>query len=176
LKQRLDHSEDESHHAKLPERPTSSHHAAQHATHDDGQKKTFGEKLKDKVTGTTHEERTRMRAQRDKEEREYYEAHMRLRQAMQRAEMTGKPQFFAKDKNGQDIYIEPSGGAGMGYGGYSRGYGVNPYANGPYANPNTRFIRPTAQYGRPYGPYGGGLGMPIAGGLLGGMLLGGLMF
>ena len=40
-----------------------------------------------------------------------------LRQAMQRAQMTGQPQFFAKDKNGRNVYIELPGGPGMGYGG-----------------------------------------------------------
>ncbi|KIW57780.1 hypothetical protein PV05_02340 [Exophiala xenobiotica] len=162
-------SDDESHaHPELPPRPNQ----AQNPT-----KKTFGEKFKDKVTGTTHEERVKARAEREKEEREYYEAHMRLRQAMQRAEMTGQPQWFAKDRDGKDIYIEPST-SGYGYGGYGpRGYGVNPYTSGPYANPNARFIRPGYPYSRPYGAYGGGgLGMPVAGGLLGGLLLGGLLF
>ncbi|KAJ9618051.1 hypothetical protein H2204_013200 [Knufia peltigerae] len=170
--------DDKDHHAfpELPPRPNNSRHQSQQqgaAT-----KKSFGEKLKDKVTGTTHDERVKNRAQREQEEREYYEAHMRLRQAMQRAEMTGQPQFFAKDRDGRDIYIEPSN-PGYGYGGGygNRGYGVNPYSSGPYANPNARFIRPGYPYGRPYGGYyGGGAGLPIAGGLLGGLLLGGLLF
>ncbi|EXJ94000.1 hypothetical protein A1O1_02393 [Capronia coronata CBS 617.96] len=167
-----DHSEDEAHtsNPSLPPRP---------ATGKAADKKSFGEKLKDKVTGTTHEERVRDRARREEEERRYYEAHLKLRQAMQKAQMTGQPQFFAKDKDGKDIYIEPPSGPGYGYGGYgARGYGVNPFAQGPYyANPNVRVIRPTYPYNRPYGQYGGGgVGLPIAGGLLGGMLLGGLLF
>ncbi|KAI1619229.1 hypothetical protein EDD37DRAFT_304962 [Exophiala viscosa] len=171
-----EHSDDEHHAypADLPERPQASRNPS---------KKTFGEKLKDKVTGSTHEERVKQRAQREKEEREYYEAHMRLRQAMQKAEMTGQPQFFAKDKDGKDIYIEPPSGMGSGYNGYgAQGYGINPYSSGPYgpgsySQGNARYIRPGYQYGRPYGAYGGGgLGLPIAGGLMGGMLLGGLMF
>lgn len=170
-----EHSDDESHHnsgPELPPRPTGSH-----APGAGGAKKSFGERVKDKVTGMTHEERALDRQERAREEQEYYEAHMRLRQAMQRAQMTGQPQFFAKDRNGRDIYIEPPGGPGMGYGGYARGYGVNPYSSGPYANPNVRFIRPGYPYNRPYGAYrGGGYGLPIAGGLAGGMLLGGLLF
>ena len=166
-----DHSEDERSHPSLPARPSTTQAAT---------KKSFGERLKDKVTGTTHEERVRDRARREAEEKEYYEAHLKLRQAMQRAEATGQPQFFAKDKDGKDIFIEPPGGPGYGYGGYgARGYGVNPYADpsSPYANPNARFIRPGYPYNRPYGPYsGGGYGLPIAGGLLGGLLLGGLLF
>ncbi|KIW18197.1 hypothetical protein PV08_02485 [Exophiala spinifera] len=165
--------EDHHEHAPLPELPPRPNQGQSHTA----TKKSFGEKLKDKVTGTTHDERVKNRAQREQEEREYYEAHMRLRQAMQRAELTGQPQFFAKDRDGRDIYIEPSN-PGYGYGNYgNRGYGVNPYASGPYANPNARFIRPGYPYGRPYGGYyGGGAGLPIAGGLLGGLLLGGLLF
>ena len=164
-----DHSEDEQFPPNLPARPSGSKETS-------AQKKSFGEKLKDKVTGSTHDERVQDRARRAEEEREYYEAHMKLRQAMQQAQITGQPQFFAKDKNGKDIYIEPPGyGYGGGYG--PRGYGVNPYSGGPYANPNARFIRPGGPYGRPYGAYpGGGLGFPVAGGLLGGLLLGGLLF
>lgn len=166
-----EHSEDEGH-ATRPAPPQ------QPSTFKASQKKTFGEKLKDKVTGTTHEERVRERARREEEERQYYEAHLKLRQAMQKAQMTGQPQFFAKDRDGKDIYIEPPSGPGFGYGGYGTGgYGINPYSQGPYANPNVRVIRPSYPYNRPYGPYGGGgFGLPIAGGLLGGMLLGGLMF
>lgn len=165
-----DHSEDESHPpAELPPRPSASNNPS---------KKSLGEKLKDKVTGTTHDERTRSRAQREQQEREYYQAHLRLRQAMQRAQMTGQPQFFAKDRDGKDIYVEPPGMGYGGYGGYGpNGYGVNPYSGGIYSDPNVRFIRPSYPYNRPYGAYGGGgAGLPIAGGLLGGLLLGGLLF
>ena len=58
----------------------------------------------------------------------------------------------------------------------------NPYAQGPYTIPNARFIpypAPNAGYYRPgYGGYGPGYGMglPIMGGLLGGAMLGGLLF
>lgn len=164
-----EHSEDESHFPALPPRPNN----AQGPT-----KKSLGEKLKDKVTGKTHDERVRDRAKREQEERQYYEAHMKLRQAMRQAEITGQPQFFAKDKDGKDIYIEPPQGAGYGYGGYgSGGYGVNPYQSAPYGGPNGRYIRPGYPYNRPYGGgYGGGFGLPIAGGLLGGLLLGGVLF
>lgn len=164
----MDHSEDETHGGTgpaLPDRPSKS-------------KKTFGEKLKDKVTGSTHEERERHRAQRAEEERQNYEMHLKLRRAMQQAQVTGQPQFLAKDRDGKNVYIEPPGGPGYGYGGYGpQGYGVNPYSSGPYADPNARFVRPNNPYNRPYGPYGGGgFGLPIAGGLLGGLLLGGLLF
>ncbi len=149
-----DHSEDEHFPPELPARPAGSKDSTAA-----GQKKSFGEKLKDKVTGMTHEERVRDRARRDEEERQYYEAHIKLRRAMQQAQITGQPQYFAKDRDGKDIYIEPPGGPGYGYGGYGqRGYGVNPYGGNPYGGPNTRFIRPGYPYNRPYGAYPGGGG------------------
>lgn len=159
--------------ANLPSRP------GQASTSQPGQKKGFGERLKDKVTGTTHEERERERAQRAEEERQYYEMHARFRAALNKAQMTGEPQWFAKDRDGKDIYIEPPAPAGYGYGGNyggygARGYGYNPYTSGPYGAPNARYVRPNYAYGRP--GYGGGIGLPIAGGLLGGALLGGLLF
>lgn len=154
----------------LPPRPSNV--ADPHA------KKSFGERFKEKVTGHTKEERAQIRRQREEEERQYYEAHMRFRDCLQRAQMTGQPQFFAKDADGKEVYIEPPNtGYGPYGGGYSNGYGYNPYTAGPYANPNARFIRPQGPYNRPYGSgYGGGYGFPIAGGLLGGLLLGGLLF
>jgi len=168
--------EDDHHHPELPPRPNGKGKK---------DKKSFGEKFKDKMTGMTHEERVQERARRAEQERQYYEAHMKFRQAMQQAQITGQPQFLAKDKDGKDVYVEPPGAPGAGFGDYGgRGYGVNPYSSGPYADPNARFIRPAYPYQRPgygygYGPgygYGSGLGLPIAGGLLGGLLLGGLLF
>jgi hypothetical protein len=105
-----DHSEDEHFPPELPERPAGSK-VPQHSTAaaSSTQKKSFGEKLKDKVTGSTHEEREQKRAVRAEEERQYYEAHQKLRRAMQQAQITGQPQFFAKDRDGKNIYIEPPG-------------------------------------------------------------------
>lgn len=139
----------------------------------------LGEKLKEKVTGQSKEERAKAKALREKQEQEYYEAHQKFRQAMHQAQVTGKPVLFARDAQGRDVYVEPPSQYGGGYGGgYGQNaYGYNPYQSGPYASPNARFIRPPGAYGRPYGRgYGGGMGMPLAGGLMGGMLLGGLMF
>lgn len=176
-RQHMDTTDEEGDHhetAALPPRPTGSKE----------QKKGLsglGRKMKDKVTGMTHEERQAERAQREEEERKYYEMHQKFRQAMATAQATGQPQFFAKDKDGKDIYVEPPQNYGARYngpyGGGGAGYGYNPYQSGLYGNPNARFIRPQAPYGRPYGPgYGGGMGMPLMGGMMGGMLLGGLLF
>ena len=129
--------------------------------------------MKDKLTGSTHEQRAAERRQREEEERRTYERHQQIRVAMMRAAETGQPQFIGKDRNGKEVYIEPPQGAQMPPG----AYGYNPYTQGPYANPNATFIRPQYEYGRPYGyGYGGGYGLPLAGGLMGGMLLGGMMF
>ncbi|KAF2859600.1 hypothetical protein K470DRAFT_258778 [Piedraia hortae CBS 480.64] len=158
------HTDDEDSASELPPRPESS-------------KKGFGRKFKDKMTGTTHEQREQKRQQRAQEEQRAYEQHMRIRRAMGEALRTGQPQCIGQDRQGKDIYIEPPGyGGGMGYG---SGYGYNPYGSGIYTTPNARYVRPAAPYGRPYyGGYGGGLGMPLAlgmgGGLLGGMMLGGM--
>lgn len=141
-------------------------------------KGSFSDRMKEKMTGMTKEERAQLRAQLEKQEQEYYEAHIRFRQAMNQAQMTGQPAFFARDQQGHEIYIEPPNAYRGGYGPYgNHGYAYNPYQSGPYANPNARFIRPTDPYGRPYGTRpGGGYGLPIAGGVLGGLLLGGLIF
>lgn len=142
---------------------------------------SLGRRMKDKLTGTTHEQREAARRQREEEERRLYELHRKIRTAMARAMETGQPQYLGKDRDGKDIYIEPPAPYAPGYGGGYYGGGAtafNPYTHGgPYASPNARFIRPGVPYSRPYGyGYGGGLGLPVAGGLLGGMMLGGLMF
>ncbi|RMZ79689.1 hypothetical protein DV738_g3236, partial [Chaetothyriales sp. CBS 135597] len=157
-------------------------------------KKTLGERLKEKATGMTKEERHAERQKRAEQERQYYEAHIKFRNALAEASRTGQPVFFMKDRDGHDVYVEPPtiytgyGGPpiatgyappyGSPYGGvpprpaayFGPGsYAINPYASGIYANPNARFIRPQQPYGRPYGGGGGmSYGLPIAGGLLAG--------
>jgi len=152
----------------LPDRPDH------HDKHASGKPK-FSERLKEKVTGRTKEERAEDRRKQEEEERQYYEAHLKFRQAMQQAQTTGQPAYLGKNRDGQEVFIEPPNMGG--YAPYNNGYGYNPYSSGPYANPNARFVRPSYPYNRPYGAgYGGGYGLPVAGGLLGGMLLGGLLF
>ena len=138
--------------AELPPRPTARDRKASKAG--------LGTRMKDKLTGTTKEERQAQRAKQAEEERKYYEMHQKYRQAMDEAMRTGQPVFVAKDKDGRDVYIEPPGGPGAsGYAsqqGRSGAQMLNPYTNGPYANPNARFVRPQAQYARPMGyGYGG---------------------
>ncbi|KAL9619145.1 MAG: hypothetical protein Q9160_006234 [Pyrenula sp. 1 TL-2023] len=165
--------EEGGHHAQSFSSPTTPV-AATSEVHGQDKKGGFGRKMKDKLTGTTHEQREVQRRQRAEQERRAYEMHLQLRQAMTRAIHTGEPQFVCKDQEGRDVYIEPPGGPGGVYGG--RGYGYNPYVQGPYASPNVRFIRPAGPYGRPGGlGYGGGIGLPLMGGLLGGALIGGAL-
>ena len=166
-------SEDDSHHhaqqhpaagsAELPPRPNQA----------PGGVSKFGRRMKDKMTGTTHEQREEQRRLRAIEEEKTYRRHMEMRQAMSRAAQTGEPQLIGKGKDGKDIYIEPPRGMGMPSGG---GYGYNPYQQGPYGHPNATFVRPQYPYSRPYGGgFGGGYGLPLAGGLMGGLLLGDMM-
>ncbi|RMD40928.1 hypothetical protein DV735_g4202, partial [Chaetothyriales sp. CBS 134920] len=172
-----------------------------------GKKKTLGERLKEKATGMTKEERHAERQKRAEQERQYYEAHIKFRNALAEATRSGQPVFFMKDRDGHDVYVEPPT-IYTGYGGpqlaagyhpaapYASPYGpplqpqrpgpayfgpgsyaINPYSSGIYANPNARFIRPQQPYGRPYGGGSGmSYGLPIAGGLLAGGLLGAALF
>ncbi|KAK4496929.1 hypothetical protein PRZ48_011378 [Zasmidium cellare] len=170
-------------HPELPPRPDGKGKATD---------RTFGRKLKDKLTGMSHEERVQERKVRAEQEQKMYEQHMRVRQAMAQAMQTGQPQYLGKDRDGKDVYVEPpappagygyGGGYGGGYGYSGGGYGYSPYRGaqggpGIYSTPNARYIRPQQPYGRP--GYGGGYGLPLAagigGGLLGGLLLGDLLF
>lgn len=134
----------------------------------------FGRKMKDKMTGSSHEERDRERLNRAKAEQAAYERHQMLRSAMAKAIQTGEPQLVGKDKSGKDLYIEPPNGASLPRG----GNGYSPYNDGPYTRTlgNSRYVRPSYPYSRPYGGgYGGGYGLPLLGGLGGGLLLGEMM-
>ena len=155
--------------AELPPRPVGQ------------EKKTLGRRLKDKITNTTHEQREAERRKRAEEEAQAFAAYQAFRRAMAEARRTGRPQYLGKSRDGKDIYLEPPepplgfGGPGgyYGRGAYGNTQAYNPYAQGPYANPDARFIRPAGPYSRPNGlGYGGGLGLPLIGGLAGGLLLG----
>lgn len=164
--------EDAPHHA--PQSKPSATASTSQSTEQISSVHRFGRKMKDKVTSSTHEEREKERKQRSEEERKAYEVHMAFRRALSRSIETGQPQYFGKDPQGKEVWIEPPGGQRQGYS--ANGRMVNPYTQGPYADPNVRFIRPPMAYQRPYGyGYGGGYGLPLAGGLAGGMLLGGAL-
>jgi hypothetical protein len=162
----------------------------------------LGRKMKDKITGTSHAEREASRRAKEEEMRKIYEQHQRFRLAMSKAAQTGEPQLVGKDRQGRDVYVEPPssmgfgglggqglGGRGLGgqvlrgQGGFGggrqypgNGYGYNPYGS-LYANPNARFSRPQGPYQRPMRRgQRGGLGMGIGAPLLGGLLLGEMLF
>lgn len=168
---------EDSDHEDLPPRPAAKSTGTAAGSNSGAQPtgiSKFSRKLKDKITGQTHEERERHRVQRAEQERQAYMAHLRARQALMKAIETGQPQFLCKDQQGRDVYIEPPRGPYAPRG----AYGYNPYnAGGIYSNPNVRIMRPTGPYGRPYGyGYGGGAGLPIAAGFLGGAFLGTALF
>lgn len=143
--------------------------------------RTFGRKLKDKITGSSHEEREAERKRRAEEEQRLYESHLRVRAAMDKAAQTGERQLVGKDKNGKEVYVNPpqyGNGAGYGYE-YGPSIGGGYAYSSPYSPYQSSYGRPIGPYGRPYGGgYGGGYGLPLAmgGGLLGGMLLGDMLF
>lgn len=125
--------------------------------------------MKDKLTGSTHEQRVAERQERDAAEQRAYQRHIALRQAMSKAIQTRQPQLIGKDKTGRDMYLEPpQGGGGRGWGG----------GGGYYQDPNARYVRPNYGYSRPMGrmagggmyPYGMGMNPMMMG--VGGMGLG----
>jgi len=171
--------------AELPPRPQQGKGKAP-------QERSFGRKLKDKMTGMTHEERVAERKKRDEAERRMYEQHQKIRQAMIEAARTGKAVKVGVDNTGREVWVEAPSTNNRFAGTYGPGaYAYDPYGSmGMYTTPNGRYLRPQQPYGRPVygsgygygGPFGGG-GMGFAGpGLaLGagaglGLLAGGLLF
>ncbi|KAJ1018137.1 hypothetical protein NDA16_005003 [Ustilago loliicola] len=153
---------------------SSSHHnnaaavGGSSSTEPKGLKK-FGRNLKDKMTNTTHSEREAKRqAQREAEQRAIQQ-HAAIRQALVTATRTGQPQLVGRDKQGREIFAQPPPPGAFGYGA-TLGYGPYQTFDGPYGSYGP-YARPMGPYRRPgYG--GGGMAAP----LLGGILLGGLLF
>lgn len=137
--------------------------------------KKMGQSMKNKMTNSTHAERVAKREKQREMERKAYEQHQAMRAAMVRASQTGEPQLIGKDRQGREIFAQPPppnapyAGAAIGYGPYQTAPAY-PYGGGAYP-------APYGPYNRGMGMgYGGGMGLPIMGGLAGGMLLGGLLF
>ncbi|PWY97804.1 hypothetical protein BCV70DRAFT_202557 [Testicularia cyperi] len=128
--------------------------------------KKLGRSLKDKMTNTTHAEREAKRAAQKEAERRAWEQHQQLRQALNRATQTGQPQLIGRDAQGREIFAQPPPPGAFG-GGATLGYSPYQTVNGPYGAYGP-YSRPIGPYRRPYG----GMAAP----LLGGMLLGGLLF
>ncbi|ETS80837.1 hypothetical protein PFICI_08366 [Pestalotiopsis fici W106-1] len=170
-------------------RNISSSSSSSASAHNAGPR-SFGRKVKDKITGTTHEQREAQRRQREEQERDMHKQHQIFRKGLSAAIETGQPQYLGEDDHGLDVYLEPPGST---YSGVERVERISPYIQeiiykppGPL-NKRARHLRPDpiypggygppcSAYDRPYGyGYGGGMGtMPLAGPLFGGLLLGGL--
>ncbi|KAJ8602775.1 hypothetical protein MRB53_042361 [Persea americana] len=97
--------QDEEHHDTHKTASSSTSHVKSNTQ--PSEPKKLGRKLKDKLTGKTHEEREAERAHRAKVEQESYARHQHIRGCMDRAVATGQPQFMGTDKDGHDVYIEP---------------------------------------------------------------------
>lgn len=167
MAEHTDEDDDRDHHdSNLPPRP---------------EKLSLGRKIKNKMTGTTHEQREAERRKRAQAEKEAYQRHLAIRKAMLKAVQTGQPQLIGKDKDGKEVYVQPPAQYDDGYRGGLGGRSMfNPYSAGMYSAPSSRYARPTGPYRRPGGyGYGGGYGMPLGlglgGGLLGGVLIGDMM-
>lgn len=167
MAEHTDEDDDRDHHDALPARP---------------EKLSLGRKLKNKMTGTTHEQREKERQKRAQAEKEAYQRHLAIRRAMLKAAETGQPQLIGRDRDGQEVYIQPPPQySNYGYRGGLGGRSMfNPYSSGLYSAPSDRYARPVGPYGRPRGyGYGGGYGLPLGlglgGGLLGGVLIGDML-
>ncbi|KAK3358705.1 hypothetical protein B0T25DRAFT_563783 [Lasiosphaeria hispida] len=116
-------------------------------------RRRLGRKLKDKLTGTTHEQRAAERRQREQAERDMYQQHQVFRRNMIDAMNRGQPQFLGKDRNGVDVYLEPTTKMFPGVVSANR---LSPYltevayAQGRRPGPPGRYIRPERDI------YGGG--------------------
>ncbi|GAA5946925.1 hypothetical protein JCM10213_002901 [Rhodosporidiobolus nylandii] len=122
----------------------------------DGKKKderSLGRKMKDKLTGTTHEERVQQRKKRQEEEMKQYQAYLVRRKQILEAQRQGRyqPMYAAPaSPYSRPMYYNSGIGMPYGYGGYG--------------------------YGRRGMGMGMGPGMAVGGGLLGGLLLGDMLF
>ncbi|KAK3935028.1 hypothetical protein QBC46DRAFT_59027 [Diplogelasinospora grovesii] len=163
--------------------PTDEDDAAHHpagpsgdGAHDGGDKRSLGRRLKDKLTGTTHEQRTAERERQEKAERELYRQHQIFRRGLAAAMDTGKPQLLGADDDGVNVYLEPPGSRFPGVIDVRR---LSPYmtevsyAEQRRPGPPGRYVRPDGEMGyypgsgyygsgsgpyrswdRPYGAYG----------------------
>lgn len=160
-----------SHSGLYQRRPSTADLAAESTDEDSASEKPsahekksirLGRKLKDALTGTTHEERAADRVHRAHAERELYRQHRILRRAMLEAMSSGRPQLIGRDENRVHLYLEPPGHTFPGVTGVRR---LNPYltevvyddSDGRRPGPPGRYLRPEGEvYGFGYGGYGCG--------------------
>ncbi|KAH6641890.1 hypothetical protein F5144DRAFT_545878 [Chaetomium tenue] len=102
-------------HSGPPRRPSAADIAAEDTdgsssdTNCTSTKRSLGRKLKDRLTGTTHEQRAADRARRAAAEHELYRQHRLLRRAMHEAMRSGRPQLLGRDENRARVWLEPPG-------------------------------------------------------------------
>ncbi|KAK4050820.1 hypothetical protein OIV83_003242 [Microbotryomycetes sp. JL201] len=122
----------------------------------DKKDRSLGRKMKDKITGTTHEQRVAERKRRKEQEMKQYQQYIMARQQLLEAQRSGRY---------VPMYAPPAG----------------PFSRPVYGYPGSMYGQ-YGYYGSPYGGYGyrrpgyGGPGMAAGGGLLGGLLVGSLLF
>ncbi|KAI1268072.1 hypothetical protein F5Y18DRAFT_278082 [Xylariaceae sp. FL1019] len=69
----------------------------------------LGRRVKDAVTGTTHEQREEQRRRRAEREADLYRQHQIFRRGLEAAMRTKQPQRLGDDDNGRSVYLEPPG-------------------------------------------------------------------
>ncbi|VBB76547.1 Putative protein of unknown function [Podospora comata] len=125
-------------------------------------KRSLARKLKDTLTGTTHDERVSARAERALKEKEMYRQHRILRRGMATAMHTSRPAFLGKDENRTHMYLEAPGHT---FPGVADAKPISPYLDEiiydeseyGYSKPKGRYLRPGSKmYGFGYGGYGCG--------------------
>ncbi|CAO1623674.1 unnamed protein product [Sympodiomycopsis kandeliae] len=139
--------------------------------------KKVSRSMKDKTSGMDHIQRARNKAEREEATKIANEERAAIARAFLLAAQFGQPQFFGRDdRAGVDYYAEPPApGFPIGLlSSFPPPYGFESRRDGPrvYIRP----AGPTYSYRGGYGAYGGGMGMPLMGGLAGGMLLGSVLF
>ncbi|RYP12778.1 hypothetical protein DL765_007156 [Monosporascus sp. GIB2] len=133
----------------------------------------FGRRLKDRLTGTTHEQREAARRKREEEERELYRQHMAFRGGLLAAIRDDRPQLLGHDTSGRPVYLEPPGSGYAGVSGVTRlSPRVTEVHYRPGAGPLPDELARGARFVRPEGYAGPGL----APGLSPGLSAGGMMY
>ncbi|KAK7999166.1 hypothetical protein PG991_014841 [Apiospora marii] len=169
-----------------------SHHAAASSSTQQPQAskpRSFGRKMKDKITGTTHEERDAERSRRQQREQDLYKQHELFRRGLAAAIQTNRPQLLGQDDDGMDVYLEPPDAR---YPGVTHVRQLSPSLEEVFYAPDAPGVPRGARHIRPEsyssyrgggmmgsGVYPGGVGMgmmPMALPLFGGMALGGMLF
>ncbi|KAK4173230.1 hypothetical protein QBC36DRAFT_221007 [Triangularia setosa] len=144
----------------LSDEPTDS--GSDSKASDTSAKRSLAKKLKDTLTGTTHDQRVSARAEKALREKEMYRQHRILRKGMTTAMHTCRPAFLGKDENRTHLFLEAPGHT---FPGVTDAKPLSPYldeivydeSEHNYSKPKGRYLRPGSKmYGFGYGGYGCG--------------------